>query len=241
MEHVNEQFQLMEASERTIQARIAAELREAIIRGDFQPGDRLKTEEVAGQFGVSRIPVREALHSLVAEGFVTLIPQRGAFVAQLSVEDIEEIYLLRCLLEPVAARLATNNLSRELSERLVAIVEEMERSEHDQSQWMQLDRAFHLMLYNASGHPRLFHMIKQLRSNSERYTGIYISSPQYMPAARLRHRELLEAYLLADPVLAEQRTLQHLKEIEQFFTTELRQKMQGDAAQKAQGPGAADQ
>jgi DNA-binding GntR family transcriptional regulator len=229
MQRTTDQFQLVEESQRTLQAKIATNLREAIVRGQMRPGERLRTEEIARQFGVSRIPVREALHSLVAEGFVTLSPQRGAFVAELSVEDIEEIYLLRCLLEPVAARLATGNLTPELIDRLVKIVEEMERSEHDQSRWMDLDRTFHLTLYSASGQPRMYQMIKQLRSNSERYSAIYISSPQYMPGARMRHRELLEAYLRADADLAEQRTLQHLKEIEQFFISELRTKIQAEA------------
>ncbi|MEA2526360.1 MAG: hypothetical protein QOF73_3587 [Thermomicrobiales bacterium] len=229
MQRTTDQFQLVEESQRTLQAKIATNLREAIVRGQMRPGERLRTEEIARQFGVSRIPVREALHSLVAEGFVTLSPQRGAFVAELSVEDIEEIYLLRRLLEPVAARLATGNLTPELIDRLVKIVEEMERSEHDQSRWMDLDRSFHLTLYSASGQPRMYQMIKQLRSNSERYSAIYISSPQYMPGARMRHRELLEAYLRADADLAEQRTLQHLKEIEQFFISELRAKIQAEA------------
>jgi DNA-binding GntR family transcriptional regulator len=75
----------------------------------------------------------------------------------------------------------------------------------------------------------MYQMIKQLRSNSERYSAIYISSPQYMPGARMRHRELLEAYLRADADLAEQRTLQHLKEIEQFFISELRAKIQAES------------
>jgi DNA-binding GntR family transcriptional regulator len=233
MQRASDQFQLVDETQRTLHARIAAHVREAIVRGELRPGERLKTEEIARQFGISRIPVREALHSLVAEGFVTLSPQRGAFVADLSVEDIEEIYLLRCLLEPVAARLAVANLTPELVERLVTIVEEMETSEDDQPRWMDLDRSFHLTLYAASGRPRLYRTITQLRANSERYTAIYIRSPQYLPGARTRHRELLDAYLLADAALAEQRTYQHLKEIEQFFIVELRSRIQDEADRSA--------
>ena len=244
MPRASDRFQVVDESQRTLQAKVATHIREAIVRGEFRPGERLRTEEIARQFGISRIPVREALHSLVADGFVTLSPQRGAFVADLSVEDIEEIYLLRCLLEPVAARLAVANLTDEVVERLVKIVEEMEASEHDQPRWMDLDRSFHLTLYAASGRPRLYRMITQLRSNSERYTAIYIASPRYMPGARVRHRELLEAYLLADADLAEQRTYQHLKEIEQFFVAELRRKIrpesdQPDAAAEPNAPVAA--
>jgi DNA-binding GntR family transcriptional regulator len=231
MQRARDQFQIVEESQRTLQAKVATYIREAIVRGELRPGERLRTEEIARQFGISRIPVREALHSLVADGFVTLSPQRGAFVAELSVEDIEEIYLLRCLLEPAAARLAIANLTSELIAQLVKIVEEMEASEHDQPRWMNLDRSFHLTLYSASSQPRLYRMITQLRSNSERYTAIYIASPHYMVGARARHRELLDAYQRADADLAEQRTYQHLKEIEQFFITELRRKIQGASDQ----------
>jgi DNA-binding GntR family transcriptional regulator len=231
MQRTNDQFQLVEETQRTLHTQIAAHVREAIVRGELRPGERLKTEEIARQFGISRIPVREALHSLVAEGFVTLSPQRGAFVAELSVEDIEEIYLLRCLLEPAAARLAVANLTPELVDRLVKIVEEMEAAEGDQPRWMDLDRTFHLTLYAASGQPRLYRMITQLRANSERYSAHYITSPQYLPGARTRHRELLEAYIRADADLAEQRTHQHLKEIERFFTSELRGRIHRGSAQ----------
>ncbi|HEY7034974.1 MAG TPA: GntR family transcriptional regulator [Thermomicrobiales bacterium] len=240
MQRARDQFQLVEEAQRTLHARIATNVREAIVRGELRPGERLKTEEIARQFGISRIPVREALHSLVAEGFVTLSPQRGAFVADLSVEDIEEIYLLRCLLEPVAARLAVANLTPELVERLVKIVEEMESSEGDQTRWMDLDRSFHLTLYAASGRPRLYRIIAQLRANSERYTAIYIASPEYLPGARTRHRELLEAYLRADADLAEQRTHQHLQEIERFFIAELRGRLQGESDQPAPAAGPND-
>jgi DNA-binding GntR family transcriptional regulator len=240
MQRASAQFQLVDESQRTLHTRIANHVREAIVRGELRPGERLRTEEIARQFGISRIPVREALHSLVAEGFVTLSPQRGAFVADLAVEDIEEIYLLRCLLEPVAARLAVANLTPELIERLVAIVEEMEAAEDDQSRWMDLDRSFHLTLYAASGRPRLYRTIAQLRANSERYTAIYIRSPQYLPGARARHRELLEAYLLADAALAEQRTHQHLKEIERFFIAELRNCLQGETDQSAPAGGSTE-
>jgi DNA-binding GntR family transcriptional regulator len=96
---------------------------------------------------------------------------------------------------------------------------------------MDLDRSFHLTLYSASRRPRLYRMITQLRSNSERYTAIYIASPQYIVGARTRHRELLEAYLRADADLAEQRTYQHLKEIEQFFISELRRKIPRESDQ----------
>jgi DNA-binding GntR family transcriptional regulator len=240
MQRGSDQFQLFEETQRTLHARIVTHVREAIVRGELRPGERLKTEEIARQFGISRIPVREALHSLVAEGFVTLSPQRGAFVADLTVEDIEEIYLLRCLLEPVAARLAVANLTPELVERLVEIVEEMEASEGDRARWMDLDRSFHLTLYAASGRPRLYRIISQLRANSERYTAIYIASPQYLHGARTRHRELLEAYLRADAELAEQRTHQHLQEIERFFIAELRGRLQSESDRPAPTAGSND-
>ena len=144
----------VEGSKRTLQAQIVTYVRDAIIRGDFPPGTRLRTEEIAGQFGISRIPVREALHELAAEDFVTFIPQRGAFVADMSVEDLEEIYLLRSRLEPLAASIAVSNLTTGLIEHLAELVDHMESSEDDWPRWSDLDLAFHLDLYAAAARDR---------------------------------------------------------------------------------------
>ncbi|MBX3071680.1 MAG: GntR family transcriptional regulator [Thermomicrobiales bacterium] len=217
-----ESFSQVESSKRTLQAQIVNYIRDAIVRGDLGPGARLRTEEIAGQFGISRIPVREALHELVAEGFVTVVPQRGAFVAELSVEDLEEIYLLRSSLEPLAARLAVENLTEALIEHFSAMIDEMEASENDLPLWSDIDLAFHMDLYSAAGRPRLFKMISSLRTNALRYTALYIHSPDYMPIVRVHHRELLDAYLRRDPDLAAQRTREHIQDFGAYMVRELR-------------------
>ncbi len=221
-----ETFPQVEGSSRTLQAQIVSRVRDAIVQGELAPGTRLRTAEIASQFGISRIPVREALHELAAEGFVTVIPQRGAFVAELSIEDLEEIYLLRACLEPLAARLAVANLGPELLEHLTKLVDQMEASEDDWPRWNELDLAFHLDLYAASEQPRLYRMVTLLRANIARYTVLYKQSPDYMPNVRTHHRELLDAYVRRDPDLAEQRTRQHVQDFGKYMVGELRREIQ---------------
>jgi DNA-binding GntR family transcriptional regulator len=87
-------------------AAIAAELRARIIGGQLPPGARIRQEEIAAEFGVSRIPIREALRSLASSGLVTLVPSTGAWVTELSLEECREVYLMRERLEPLLLSMA---------------------------------------------------------------------------------------------------------------------------------------
>ena len=106
-------------SAETLPTKIYRILREAILNGQLKPGERLVQEELAKSFNVSRMPVREAVTQLAADGFVTIEPHKGAIVKEFSVHEIEELYFLRSKFEPLAAAESLHKLTASLLETLV--------------------------------------------------------------------------------------------------------------------------
>ncbi|MCK6626234.1 MAG: GntR family transcriptional regulator [Anaerolineae bacterium] len=186
------------------------ELREAIVRGYFKPGEKLDQEEIAELLNVSRIPVRQALRTLTAEGLVKMYPHRGAVVAELSREELEEIYFLRGVLEGVAARLAAPKMDEVHIAKLQAILEKMDQLT-DLDGWLDLNRDFHNTIYEVIDRPRLRAMIESLRNTAAPYIREYIASPEYLEATRISHRRILEACINRDGLLAQEETQKHLR------------------------------
>lgn len=124
-------------------ARIAATLRDLILDGDYAPGERIRQDELAERHGASRLPVREALRMLEAEGLVTLVANTGAWVATLSADECQELYLVRERLEPLLLRMNAPFLAADELDRLAALAEEMEAT-GDVERFLALDREFHL-------------------------------------------------------------------------------------------------
>lgn len=171
---------------------VADVLREAILRGVLQGGQQLQQDALAAQFGVSRIPVREALRRLDAEGLVTVYPHRGAIVSQLSVAEVEEIYEIRVTLECLALRLAIPRLTRADLDRAAAILDEIDQVD-DIGRWSELNRSFHMTLYAPADRKRLLSLIATLRANVDRYHRIYISLMQHKAQSQREHRRILDA------------------------------------------------
>lgn len=142
---------------------IADALRKAILRGLFQSGQSLRQDEIATQFGVSRIPVREALRQLEAEGLVTLYPNRGATVSALSPAEIQEICEIRIALETTAIQLAIPQMATSDLQKAKTILEMTQETEA--SRWAELNWEFHATLYTPANRPRLLSLIKTLHIN----------------------------------------------------------------------------
>ncbi len=171
---------------------IAEALREEIGRGMLKPGSALRQEELARRFGVSRLPVRDALLRLEAEGLVVIFPNRGAFVTRLSRAEVREIYDLRVLLEGdvlerAVPRMGAVELARIESALQVA---ELGASGPD---WSALDRAFHLSLYAPAERPRHLAMVESLRGTVDRYRGAYEHLPERTPEWLDDHRQIVAA------------------------------------------------
>lgn len=171
---------------------IADALREAILRGIFQEGQSLRQDEIAAKFGVSRIPVREALKQLEAEGLVTLQLNRGATVSVLSPAEVEEICDIRAVLEPLAIELAMPNLTEADLDTATTILASTDQAT-DAARWSSLNWEFHLALYTPAERPRLLGLIKTLHVNTDRYVRIQLEKMNYLERSQKEHYQLLES------------------------------------------------
>lgn len=206
---------------RTAPGLVAEVLREAILRNVLAGGEQLRQDEIAAHLGVSRIPVREALRQLEAEGLVTFFPRRGAVVSQLSYQEVQEIYEIRIPLEAAALRLAIPHLSEDDLQRAAEILDTIDR-EAEVTRWSELNRAFHTTLYAPAGRARLLTLINTLRTNVERYQRIYISLMHHNPDSQREHRLILEACRRRDIVAAVKALESHLGNAAQSLVAYLR-------------------
>lgn len=174
---------------------VADKLREQIIRGEMPEGTQLRQDAIASQYEVSRIPVREALRQLDAEGLITIIPNRGAVVPALSPDDIEELFSIRALLEPEVLKLSIPHLTEEDLSKAKAVlrkfVDELRHEEH-LSSWGRLNWQFHSTLYSRANQPRFMSIIRNVNNSGERYTRLQLYLTQGMKRANEEHHQLLE-------------------------------------------------
>ena len=143
---------------------IAKRLRAAILASEIKPGEWLRQEQLAHKFGVSHTPVREALQDLVGEGLVEHIPYRGIRVIEFTVADLLDLYATRAFLESLAARHAAQNIPDETLAELRSLSDEMEqqRVQKNWTEYRQLNRRFHQVIYTASGHAYLIRTLDQM-------------------------------------------------------------------------------
>lgn len=166
-------------------------IREEILSGRIEPGAPLRQDEIASRFATSRIPVREALRLLEAEGLVSIIPNKGAVAAPLDLAELVEVYEMRVLAETHAMRMAIPELSNSRIDRAAAMQDQMERA--GLQEFGRLNKQFHTLLYEAAGRPRLLAHIENLNDVADRYLRFTIKALQYADRSHDEHRQLLEA------------------------------------------------
>jgi len=178
---------------RTISAAVAEDLRRRILDGELKAGIPLRQDALATEFGVSRIPVREALMQLEAEGLVKLHPHRGAVVSELSTEEVQELFALRALLEPRLLEASASRLTAADYGELDRILQEYsaELRAHHVSRWGELNTRFHMLLYCHAGQPRTLAIVANLLQECDRHTRLQLSLTDGMERAEIEHAELL--------------------------------------------------
>ena len=177
----------------TVQRLVAEELRKEIICGNFRPGYPLRLRDLADQYQVSTMPVREALRQLESDGLVTIIPRRGAIVTKLSADELEEIYDIRTTLEVMATRYAVPAISEETLETLDGLIVTMDQHLEEVTELVRLNFEFHSVLYAASRRNHLLELIQTLRHRTEHYLHAYIVGKEGMPMAQDEHRLVVAA------------------------------------------------
>ncbi|WP_139347953.1 GntR family transcriptional regulator [Nocardia donostiensis] len=176
---------------------LAGRLRTAIVEGVYPPGHRLVQEELADRFGVSRIPLREAIRTLVGEGLLRSEPGRGTYVTALDINEIDEIYDLRRLIEPSFAGHVTERVSRRDIARFEAMATQMDSvSEIGAAAWSRTNLAFHLDMYRLSGLPLRYEFIAQMYHRLEPYSRFYVHGTCAYDRVQDEHKAMVQA--LAD-------------------------------------------
>jgi DNA-binding GntR family transcriptional regulator len=149
--------------------RIAESLRTAILDGSYRPGERIRQEDVAARSGASRIPVREALRMLAAEGLVTLVANSGAWVTRLTMAECAELYLIRERLEPLLLRSSMPRLGEAEIGRLAELTEAMEAAGTDVDAFLRADREFHLSSYAGAAPGETWQIIHRMWNTTQHY------------------------------------------------------------------------
>jgi DNA-binding GntR family transcriptional regulator len=188
---------------------IASALRNDILHGRLKSNQPLRQDQIAEQFGVSKIPVREAMVQLRAEGLIVFLPNRGFVVSELSPAEVEEIFVMRTALETKALERAIPNLRSADLIRAESVLD-ISEVEDDTAQWSELNWEFHATLYQAAQMPRLLGALEVLHNNVARYLLIYLGSLSARDASQSEHKKILQACKKRDGGLAVNILQQHL-------------------------------
>ncbi|HEY4164982.1 MAG TPA: GntR family transcriptional regulator [Dongiaceae bacterium] len=176
---------------RTIAAEAAEILRQRILSGELKAGQPIRQEQIAQELGVSRIPLREALKQLEAEGFVTIEPHKGAVVSTLSPAEAAELFALRVRLEGWLLGEAIPRMQEANFAQLDAIIDES-RNLADLSHWGELNWRFHETLYRPAGRPLSLKFLKRIHDSLDRYLRLEHSLARDRERAYRDHQDLVE-------------------------------------------------
>jgi DNA-binding GntR family transcriptional regulator len=198
---------------------VAERLRAAIWSGKYQPGDRLVERRLAHEFGISHIPLREALARLTEEGLVERLPRRGARVASLTPRMLEEVSSLRVVLEQFVVRRLEGRFTAGHRAQLQVIVDEMVAAAdvHDLVRVHELDSGFHQRLWELTDHTLLVDVARQMRSRTSHF---YRAAAESLGPDEVRrhadsHQELLDVIASGDRRAAERAMQRHVEQAAQ--------------------------
>lgn len=200
-------------------------LREAIIQGRLKPGERLMEIQLAEELGVSRTPVREAIRKLELEGFVAMIPRKGAYVAGITVKDIVDVFEVRAALEALAAGLAAERITEEELEELersVLMIAEATQTKNIDT-IVERDTSFHELIYRASRNQRLIQIVTHLQEQIQRFRTVSLSQPGRTKVAVEEHKKIVEAISARNVELAQQLAREHIENAEQSLLASLQE------------------
>ena len=169
-------------------------LREAILKGDLRPGERLMELQLAAKLGVSRTPIREAIRMLEQEGLAVTIPRKGAEVARMTEKDMEDVLQIREALDDLAVQVACDKITQEQLERLMATMKNFELAVQagDLSKIVAYDVEFHDVIYEATDNPKLVILLSNLREQIYRYRVEYLKEKENYPMLIVEHEEIVQ-------------------------------------------------
>jgi DNA-binding GntR family transcriptional regulator len=184
-------------------------LRERILRGELAPGTQLRQDRIAEEFGTSHIPVREAFAQLEARGFVTIVPNRGAFVSAMTRDEAEELQQMRVALELLALDAAIDVFSLDDATAARATLA-LDASATNVDQWSKDNWAFHRSIYAVCGKRHLMETLESLWQKADRYLRLVWQIEAYQDTSFAEHTRILAAVEAKDKRLAKRLTKEHI-------------------------------
>lgn len=188
--------------------RVTRSLRQRLLSGELKPGEPLSQAKVAAEYGVSRMPARDALQVLANEGLVDLGPTK-ALVRDLSIAELQELYELREAVEPVLTRIAVPNVGRAEITRMTMLVEAMEAGPPP-AEWLESNSAFHALVFTCADRPRMIELTEHLRRQTDRYLYLHVGVFGDLEHLHREHRQILEAVRQGDAAGTAELTRIHL-------------------------------
>ncbi|MBC5689507.1 GntR family transcriptional regulator [Mediterraneibacter sp. NSJ-55] len=187
-------------------------LRQAILRGELKPGERLMEIQLANKLGVSRTPIREAIRKLELEGLVLMIPRKGAEVAEITEKNLRDVLEVRCALEELAVQLACDRIDKQRIRDLQQAAKNFESvlDSADITKIAEADVAFHDIIYMATDNKRLIQLLNNLREQMYRYRIEYLKKKEYYPRLLAEHQDIIQAIANGERERATKITSQHI-------------------------------
>ncbi|HDS0930682.1 GntR family transcriptional regulator [Pseudomonas sp. ER28] len=208
---------------------VVESLREGILSGAIAEGTALRQEELASKFGLSRMPVRDAIRQLEAEGLVTYEVHKGASVAIMTIEDIVEIYDMRIMAECTALDFGFDNIVENDLAQMYELVSTMEHAT-DPHHLSELNEKFHYFLYAKAKRPRLLALIKSLHDSVDRHLRFLLTNLDYHKKSQQDHKSILSACAEGDREAAKHFLAEHLAEGRDAIVTFLEKRRRQDVS-----------
>ena len=196
----------------SLRGRVFHKIREDILSGKYKEHEELKEVAIGEEMGVSRTPVREAFRQLELEGLIQIIPNKGAYVTGITVEDVKDIYMIRSLLEGLCARWATEHITEEQLEEMEEniYIAEFHAAKGHLEQIAELDNRFHDIMYEACNSKMLEHLLKDFHQYVLRVRKKTLANANRGEASNHEHRLIMEAIKAKDAEKAEELANRHM-------------------------------
>ena len=212
-------------------------LRQAILKGELEPGERLMEIQLAERLGVSRTPIREAIRKLELEGLVLMIPRRGAEVAKISEKNLRDVLEVRRSLEERASGVAGQRIQEEELETLREAQKEFAAAiaAGDAMEIAQTDEKFHEIIYSGTGNQKLMQILSNLREQMYRYRLEYIKDANKRQILLVEHEQILKALSLRHVQEARLAVREHIDNQEITVLKNLKEQEENDVQRKVSG------
>jgi len=203
-------------------------LREAILRGELYPGERLMEKQLAEKMGVSRTPIREAIRKLELEGLVIMVPRKGAQVAQITEKEVKDVLEVRATLEELAVKLACEKITKDQLDEMKMLLEEFHNlgDSTEVEKMVKIDIKFHGIIFESTNNDKLIQIVNNLGEQLYRYRVAYLNNKDFHEIIKQEHTEILKAIENKDVELAVKKSLEHIRNQEESVIRMFREESQ---------------